>query len=350
MKKEQSIGMKIWTNHYFRFVLFGLMLSMLVPAVSGGILKTSFLGIVGGTIIFTIAALGLNILLGYSGLISLGTAGFMGLGAYISAYVTGDMGLPWEVGILAAVLIPTAIGILVGLASLRMSGLYLGIVTLCISEIFRKTFDELDVITGGFSGKSANYPTLLGMIDLNQKQTYILLVVVLVLVMMLTYNIVHGQMGRAMHVMRGSQVAAQAMGVNILKYRLIAFALSTGYASLAGALYVHFIKFVYPSTWTLMISLTILAIIVIGGLRSIYGTFLGALVVYAMPDLVLKRIPVLGDINGLPYVFSGVLIILIILFYPKGVVNVFSDLKRLFAKLTASKSSAAKDEVPNDVG
>ena len=99
-----------------------------------------------------------------------------------------------------------------------------------------------------------------------------------------------------------------------------------------------------------MISLTILAIIVIGGLRSIYGTFLGALVVYAMPDLVLKRIPVLGDINGLPYVFSGVLIILIILFYPKGVVNVFSDLKRLFAKLTASKSSAAKDEVPNDVG
>ena len=80
MKKEQSIGMKIWTNHYFRFVLFGLMLSMLVPAVSGGILKTSFLGIVGGTIIFTIAALGLNILLGYSGLISLGTAGFM---AYI---------------------------------------------------------------------------------------------------------------------------------------------------------------------------------------------------------------------------------------------------------------------------
>ena len=88
-----------------------------------------------------------------------------------------------------------------------------------------------------------------------------------------------------MHVMRGSQVAAQAMGVNILKYRLIAFALSTGYASLAGALYVHFIKFVYPSTWTLMISLTILAIIVIGGLRSIYGTFLGALVVYAMAEL-----------------------------------------------------------------
>jgi branched-chain amino acid transport system permease protein len=302
MNKQQSIAMRIWTNHYFRFVLFGLALSMLVPAVSGGLLKTSFLGIMGGTIIFTVAALGLNILLGYSGLISLGTAGFMGLGAYISAYVTGDMGLPWEIGILAAVLIPTIIGILVGLASLRMSGLYLGIVTLCISEIFRKTFDELDEITGGFSGKSADFPTLLGMVDLNQKQTYILLVVVLVLVMMLTYNIVHGQMGRAMHVMRGSQVAAQAMGVNILRYRLIAFALSAGYAALAGALYVHFIKFVYPSTWTLMISLTILAIIVIGGLRSIYGTFLGALVVYALPDLVIKRIPVIGDINGLPYV------------------------------------------------
>lgn len=345
MKKQQSIPMRIWKNHYFRFVLFGLALTMLVPAVSGGMLKTSFLGIVGGTIIFTVAALGLNLLLGYSGLISLGTAGFMGLGAYISAYVTGDMGLPWEIGILAAVLIPTIIGTLVGLASLRMSGLYLGIVTLCISEIFRKTFDELDVITGGFSGKSADYPTLFGAIDLNQKQTFILLVVVLVLVMMLTHNLVNGQMGRALHVMRGSQVAAQAMGVNILKYRLIAFALSAGYASLAGALYVHFIKFVYPSTWTLMISLTILAIIVIGGLRSIYGTFLGALVVYAMPDLLIKRIPVIGDINGLPYVFSGVLIILVIMFYPGGVVNVFADIKRLFAKLAAKKKTPVKDEV-----
>lgn len=340
--KQDSIITKITKNTYLRFVLFGLILSLLPVLTGGGILKTSWLGIIGGTIIYTIAALGLNLLLGYSGLISLGTAGFMGLGAYISAYVTGNLGLPWEIGILAAVIIPVIIGILIGLASLRMEGLYLGIVTLCVSEVLRKTFDELEPLTGGFSGKSAEYPTLLGMFKLNQSTTFILLCVILVLMMILTYHLANGQLGRALNAMRGSNVAAQAMGVSLLKYRLIAFALATGYASLAGALYAHFIKFVYPSTWNLPLSLVILAIIVIGGLRSIYGTFIGAIIVYALPDLVLKRIPVIGDINGLSYVFSGILIILVVLFYPGGCVNVFNDIKRLAQKLF-------KKEVKEDV-
>jgi len=332
--KEDSIIKRIYKSPYLHFVVFGLVMSLLPALTSGGILKTSWLGIIGGTIIYTIAALGLNLLLGYSGLISLGTAGFMGLGAYISAYATGNLGLPWEIGILAAVVIPVILGILIGLASLRMEGLYLGIVTLCVSEVLRKTFDELEPITGGFSGKSAEYPTLLGMFKLNQSTTFILLCVILVLVMILTYHLANGQMGRALNAMRGSHVAAQAMGVSLLKYRLIAFALATGYASLAGALYAHFIKFVYPSTWNLPLSLVILSIIVIGGLRSIYGTFIGAVIVYALPDLVLKRIPVIGDINGLSYVFSGILIILVVLFYPGGCVTVFYDLKRLLKKLT----------------
>jgi len=336
MKQDSSLS-KISKSPYLRFVLFGLVLSMLPVLASGGILKTSWVGIIGGTIIYSIAALGLNLLLGYSGLISLGTAGFMGLGAYISAYVTGNMGLPWEIGILAAVIIPVILGILIGLASLRMEGLYLGIVTLCISELLRKTFDELEPLTGGFSGKSAEYPTLLGAFKLNQSTTFILLCVVFVLMMILTYHLANGQLGRALNAMRGSNVAAQAMGVSLLKYRLIAFALATGYAALAGALYAHFIKFVYPSTWSLPLSLVMLAIIVIGGLRSIYGTFVGALIVYALPDLVLKRIPVIGDINGLPYVFSGVLIILVVLFYPGGSVKVFSDVKRLLSKLFKRK-------------
>lgn len=317
-------------NYYARYILFGAIVALLPLLAEAGIVKTSWIGIIGGTIIYSIAGLGLNLLLGYSGLISLGTAGFMGLGAYISAYVTEDLGFPWEMGILLAIVIPLAFGILIGLASLRMEGLYLGIVTLCVSEILRKTFDELEPITGGFSGKKASFPLLLGKFQLNQDSTYVLLVVVLVLLMILTHNLANGQLGRALHAMRGSQVAAQAMGVSLLKYRLIAFALATAYASLAGALYVHFIRFVYPSTWTLPVSLIIMALIVIGGLRSIFGTFIGAVIVYALPDLLLKRIPVIGDINGLSYVFSGVLIILVVLFYPGGVINVFTSIKNLF--------------------
>ncbi|MBQ9059435.1 MAG: branched-chain amino acid ABC transporter permease [Atopobiaceae bacterium] len=329
------------TKTYLSYIIFGVVLAALPLLVSTGIIKTSWVGIIGGTIIYAIAGLGLNLLLGYSGLISLGTAGFMGLGAYISAYISGDLGLPWELGMLLAIVIPLAFGILIGLASLRMEGLYLGIVTLCVSEILRKTFDELEPITGGFSGKKADFPTLFGVIELDQNTTYILLVVVLVLLMILTYNLANGQLGRALHAMRGSQVAAQAMGVSLLKYRLIAFALATAYASLAGALYVHFIRFVYPSTWTLSVSLVIMALVVIGGLRSIFGTFIGAVIVYALPDLLLKNIPVIGDINGLSYIFSGVLIILVVLFYPGGVVNLFSSIGNKFKKNDSSAATLA---------
>lgn len=345
--KNQSLGYRVWKNHNLRFILFGAVVATLPIFNNLGLVKTSWLGIVGGAIIYTIAALGLNLLLGYSGLVSLGTAGFMGLGGYISAYVTMDMGLPWEVGILSAVVISVILGIIIGLISLRVEGLYLGIMTLCVAEVLRKTFDELVEFTGGFSGKKAEYPTLLTMFKLDQKMTYVLLTVVMVLMMILTWNIVHGQMGRALHAMRGSQVAAQAMGVSLLKYRLIAFALAAGYASLAGALYVHFIRFAYPSTWNITLSLVILAIIVIGGLRSIYGTFMGAIIAYALPDLVLKRIPVIGDMNGLAYVFSGILIILVVLFYPVGVVNVFTDLKKLILKAVGKEKKEVTDHAGN---
>lgn len=340
MEKKNNLLVSTYKNTYIRFIFFGLCLCIVPLLTSTGALKTSWLGIMGGTLIYTITALGLNILLGWSGLSSLGTAGFMGLGAYISAYVTGDMGLPWIVGIIAAVVLSTIVGIIVGLISLRMEGLYLGIITLCIAEVLRKTFEEFDKITGGFSGKKAAYPSFFE-IKLNQTQTYLLLAAILVLVMMLTYNITNGQLGRALHAMRGSQVAAQAMGVSILKYRLIAFALSTAYAALGGALYVHFIKFVYPSTWALILSLNMLAIVIIGGMRSIYGTFLGALIVYAFPDLVIKKIPVIGDINGIAYIISGVLIIVVVLFYPGGVVDLFNNAKRKIEKKKAAKKEVA---------
>lgn len=338
--RQHSLLLRVWKSPYFRFMLFGLVLFLLPVLTSAGILKSSYITTIGGVLIYTIAALGLNLLLGYSGLISLGTAGFMGLGAYISAYVTRDLELPFIVAIVLTILIPLAIGILVGLVSLRISGLYLAIATLCVSEIIRKTFEELDVFTGGFSGHKADYPTIFG-IEFSREGTYILLSVILVLIMILTYNLTNGQLGRALHAMRGSEVAAQAMGVNLLKYRLIAFALATVYASLSGALYVFLIKFTYPSVWVIGMSLNILAVVVIGGMRSIYGTVLGAFVVFAIPDLVLKRLPIIGSIDGMPYIFNGILIILVIMFYPQGLIQLLSDLKRL---ITDGKKNRKRED------
>jgi len=329
--QQPGLLSRVWKNPYFRFLLFGVVLCLLPLFTRAGLLKSSYIINIGGVLIYAIAAMGLNLLLGYSGLISLGTAGFMGLGAYISAYVTRDLGLPFIVAIALTILIPLAIGILVGLVSLRISGLYLAIATLCVSEILRKTFEELDVFTGGFSGHKADYPTIFG-VGFSREGTYLLLSVILVLIMILTYNLTNGSLGRALHAMRGSEVAAQAMGVNLLKYRLIAFALATVYASLAGSLYVFLIKFTYPSVWILGMSLNILAVVVIGGMRSIYGTVLGSFVVFAIPDLVLKRLPVIGAIDGMPYIFNGILIIVVIMFYPQGLVQLLSDLKRWITK------------------
>ncbi len=321
---------KIIKNPYLHFVILGLILALVPKMAEMGLIKTSYLTTLGGTFIFAIAALGLNILLGYSGLISLGTAGFMGLAAYLSAYFTSDMNIPFELSLILAILIPTFVGVLVGLVSLKIEGIYLAIATLAVSEIMKKTFEEFDVFTNGFSGKTASYPTLLGTFELNRATTYYLVVVVLVLVMLLTYNLMNGRLGRALNAMRGSEAASQAMGVNLLKHRLIAFALATMYASIAGVLYVHFIKYAYPTTWSLNLSLNFLSMIIIGGLRSIYGTLLGAVIVFAVPDLLLKQIPILSDLS---YVLNGILIILVIIFYPNGLIHMFTDIKKLFGKL-----------------
>jgi branched-chain amino acid transport system permease protein len=320
---------KVLKNPHFQFILFGILLASIPMLAEVGVLKASHITIIGGTLIYAIAALGLNILLGFSGLISLGTAGFMGLAAYISAYVTINMKLPFELALLLAVLIPTVIGVLVGLVSLKIEGMYLAIATLCVAEILRKTFEELNWFTNGFSGKQAKFPELFGFFTLNRTTTYYLIVFFLILVMLLTYNMINGQLGRALNAMRGSEAASQAMGVNILKYRLVAFALATMYASLAGVLYVHFIKFSYPSTWSLKLSLDFLAMIVIGGLRSIYGTVFGAFIVFAVPDLFLKQIPYFSQVS---YVFNGLLIILVIMFYPNGLVYIGHDIKKLLNK------------------
>jgi branched-chain amino acid transport system permease protein len=322
-------------NVYFKFILFGVALGLIGASQSLGIIKASTLGYLGNVLIYAVVALGLNLLLGYSGLITLGTAGFMGFGSYLAAYFTSDMDISFWGALLIAIIVPTLFGVVIGFVSLRIEGIYLAIATLCVSEILLKTFEEAEELTGGMQGKKASYPNLFGF-QLDRLTTYILLVVVLVLIMMLTYNLVNGQMGRAFHAMRGSEVAAAAMGVNLLKYRLISFALATAYAGLGGALYAFFIKFTYPSVWNINLSLYVLAAVVIGGMRSIYGTVIGAFVVWAVPDLILKNLPIIGKISGVPYIFNGILIIVVIMFYPNGLAGIGNTLKAKAMAMIAS--------------
>ncbi len=325
-------------KNYSKYIGFGLFLAILPILQQNGIIVTnSALTNIGSVIIYAIVGIGLNVLLGYSGLVSLGTAGFMGLGAYITGYVTETLELGFIPAILLAIAIPLILGVIVGLISLRLEGYYLAIATLGFAEVLKVVFTELEWFTGGFSGLSGSYPAFFDMFDFfgrhtSKIMTYYLLVLVLVLLLIFTYNFINSSTGRALLTMKGSQAAAQAMGINLLKFKLIAFCVATAYAGLAGGLYMSFIRSAYPSQWILNLSLQILAVVVIGGARTITGPIFGALVVFGIPELVFKNIPFLAGIDGLSYIFTGVLIILVILFYPYGLIYIGNDIKKLFTK------------------
>lgn len=303
---------------------------LLVPLLNEmGILRSGDVTIIGTTIIYAIAALGLNLLLGYGGMISLGTAGFMGLAAYISVYVTEKMAMSFEVGLIAAVLITTLLGILVGIITLKFEGIYLGIATLVVGEILREIFLNWSDFTNATSGALARFPQFMIGERLNRIQTYILIVIIMFIMFLIMYNITKGKYGRALNSMRGSESSAQAMGINLFKHRLIAFGLSTMFAAVAGVLYVHYIGISYPTTWSLSLSLDFLAIIVIGGFRSIRGTLVGAFIIYGLNEILLKQIPIFESLSP---VVNGVLIILFILYYPNGIAQLKYDISHWYQR------------------
>jgi len=324
-------------QRYLTYVLIGIGLALLPTLQGMGLILSSTVTIWGSIIFYAIVAIGLNVLLGYSGLISLGTAGFMGVGAYMTAHFTESLGWPFFLSLIVSVLVPTAIGLLVGLVSLRVSGMYLAIATLAVAEIFRRVFIEFPEFTGSFQGSRASFPVILGNV-LDRDSTIVFLAILLVILLILTDNFTHSPVGRALLTMRASEPAAQAMGINLLKYKLMAFGLATAYAALGGVLYAHFVRFVFPTDWTLLLSLQILAVIVIGGMKTILGPIIGSIIVFGVPPIILTRLPVIGDIDGLSFVFNGILIILVILFYPNGLVYLGYDLKKLFRKKAVTTS------------
>lgn len=325
---------------YFKYIVFGLLVCAFPFLAEAGIMKASQVTIIGFVIFYAIAAMGLNILLGYSGLISLGSAGFMGLAAYLSAYLTEDMNMNFVLAMVLSVGIPMLLSVLIGLTSLRLEGFYLAIATLGFSEILRQIFVEFEWLTNGFSGKKANYPNFFGF-AMDKNMTFILMAVTLVVLLILTYNFINSATGRAFLGMRGSETAAQAMGISLFKYKLMAFTVSTMFISIAGVFYTHFIKYAYPSTWNVGLSLQIVAVIVIGGMRRIEGPIIGSFIVFGVPELILKNLPVISKIDGLTYQFSGLLIIGVVLFYPKGLINIKDDIMKMAKR---KKTAAAEIE------
>ncbi|MGS0971758.1 MAG: branched-chain amino acid ABC transporter permease [Candidatus Izemoplasmataceae bacterium] len=334
-KIEELLGpfsAKLRKHPNLTFVVFGLLLCLVALLPHLGLMNFGTMSIIAYITIYAVTALGLNILLGFSGLISLGTAGFVGAGALGTA-VFIEMGLPFELAVVLVLTISGSIGALIGLFSLKVEGIYLAIATLFVGEILRQIYTQVPIF-GGNSIQIDGGIKLLGFIELSQifkeqrSMLFVLLVIIMVLMMIAMNNIIKSKTGRALLAMSRSEHAAQAMGISLLKYRLTAFVLATLFATVGGIMYAMYFQTIPTTSWSLDLSLFIIAMVVVGGFKSIYGTFLGAFIIHGIPNLILKDL--LGDIS---YIFSGVLIILVIIFYPNGFVYIWVDIKKGYSKL-----------------
>jgi branched-chain amino acid transport system permease protein len=336
---------KVLAKHpFFGFLLAGAVMLLINLLEKNGIIEVSVARAFGSTMIYYIIALGFSLLLGYTGLASLGTSAFIGIGAYTAAYFSKTLNLSLGLALITSLAIAVILGIIVGFISLRIEGMYLAIITLGLAEIINQVFLKADNITGGFSGIGVPSIQLFNM-TISHREFYYVIIFAMLLAMVITYNIINSPTGRAMLAIKNSTSAAQAMGISVLKYRLLAFVLSTVYATVGGLLYFGYWLYSEPGSWNLALSINILVIVVIGGSKSIWGVFLGSFVVFGLDYSVYKQIPFFQQYPAASYVVSGLLIILVVMFYPGGMVRLFGDLKKLIVKTVQTvkrKCSIAK--------
>jgi branched-chain amino acid transport system permease protein len=272
-------------------------------------------------LIYGIVGLGLMLLAGFTGLFSLGHAAFLGVGAYTQAYLTGN-GVPFPLALACAAALSAAVGVVVGLPALRVKGIYLGIATLSFGFIVEEVFARWESVTGGNSGKHLNAPEMFGWSLGSGDGFYFLCLLIAVLSTLAILNLLRSPTGRAFVAIRDSEISAQSMGIHLARYKTLSFALSAALAGVGGALYAHKLSFISPDQFNILQSVDLLLMVVIGGLGSVHGAFLGAIFLISMPQLIALTKdylpPVIGQAPGLQSVVYGAVLIGFVLFEPLG--------------------------------
>src|SRR5687767_7217 len=297
------------------------------------------------------------VLAGYTGLVSLGHAAFLGIGAYTHVFFVQDLGVPWVFSVALACAVTAAVGVLVGLPALRMTGVYLTIATLAFALIIQEVFSRWDGVTGGLKGKPVNKPALFGVSFASELAFYFLCLAVLIGALWLTANLLRSPTGRAWVAIRDSEIAAQSMGVNLAVYKTMAFGYSAALMGLAGALFAHKIGFLAPDIFSVLLSIQLLLMVVVGGLGSLHGAIYGAVFVAILPVVISQlrdTVPVWGGQAvaifgaeasdgafimvdrfvkqpGLEPGLFGLILVLFILFEPLGIYGRWAKIKLYFA-------------------
>ncbi|WP_447914712.1 branched-chain amino acid ABC transporter permease [Delftia acidovorans] len=281
-------------------------------------------------------ATGLNILTGYTGLVSLGQAAFMGLGAYTVAIVQARWGTPVLFNLLAGGFVAMLGGIVVGLPSLRVKGLYLAIATIAASFIAHFLFANLK-LTGGTAGLTLQPATVFGVALDTSFRLYWVIVPVTLLMLLGAANLFRTRIGRAFIAIRDRDISAEVLGIPLLRYKLLSFGLSSFYAGVAGGLWAYFFRVVTPESFPLLMSIFFLAAIIVGGMGSILGGILGAVFMTMVPELLKLIVDLLPGGSELAVFLSpvrtmvfGLLIIVFLVFEPQGLAEMWRRLRRFF--------------------
>jgi branched-chain amino acid transport system permease protein len=259
-----------------------------------------------------IVVLGLNLLMGYAGQISLGHAAFYGLGAYTSGILTATFKVDPLLALLAGLILSGLVAVLVGIPALRLRGFYLAMATLGFGIIVAIVFQQMDWLTGGPSGLMGIPSFRLPGVHFDTPRSSFFLVWITVgVILWLSLNIVDSRLGRALRAIHDSETAVLAMGIDSQRLKLLIFVVSALYASLAGSLLAHTINFIAPSSFGFMFSIKLVTMVVVGGMASIWGSLLGAAVLTVLPEL-------LAVFHDLEVVIFGLILMVVMIFMPRG--------------------------------
>lgn len=302
---------------------------ILNPLITSRTLSNQAIGVIMFICINIILATSLNLITGFTGQLCLGHAGFMSIGAYFSAILSVQFHIPFLVGLVAGGLLSGLVSLLIGIPTLKLKGDYFAITTLGFGEIIKVIMTNIDAV-GGAKGLSVP-----------KSSTFTIVFFTMVISVLVIYNIIRSSYGRAMISVRENEIAAEAMGVNTSKYKIMAFVIAAFFAGVAGGLYAHYNTFIQPSSFDFMKSVEIVTFVVFGGMGSLSGSILAAGVLTILPEA-------LRSINDLRMIIYSVALIVLMLFRPQGLLGtkeislkVFGD---LFNKKTNNPSTISKGE------
>ena len=288
--------------------------------------------------IATVGAIGLNILVGYTGQISLGQGAFMAIGAYTAGLLTLNLGVPWGASVFCACILTAMAGTFFGLPSLRLKGLYLAIATLAAQEIVEWGMTHWTAVTGGTEAIVLPAPRIFGLRLNSTFNFYWVAVLTAAGTALFAANLFRSRIGRAFEAVRDQDVAASVIGVDVFRTKLLAFATSSFFVGLAGAMIAFYRNIITWERFTLNTSIVYLAMIIVGGLGSIRGSFLGAALITLLPAMITNVGRAIQDTapqaaSLLPYAQQavfGIVIILFLIFEPRGLSKLWENVKDYF--------------------